>query len=177
MPRLVNVRWGIVLLLCATLAQLSVLSASAAAGNVTVTGRVINAHNDAPLAGVVLLVFNASPNGQDQTGQPIAQAITKDNGRFLLSIPRAEPWPLVRIHVMPPADLTCTDLAIVGVIGAATAYHARQVSPTFTPVPNSPNASPTNLDPPYSTFEMVGSINADGSCTGSAGLYKNKPLE
>lgn len=158
----------------ATFVQLTVLGANASSGYVTVTGRVVKAYSDAPLAGVALQVFNASPNGQDQTGKPIAEAVTKDNGRFLLSIPRAEPWPLVRIHVMPPAGLTCGDIAIVGVIGAATAYHARGDIPTWPPLPS---GTDKNLDAPYSTFEMQGGINTDGSCTGSAGLYRGKELE
>lgn len=168
-------RWGIALLVLATLAQLTVLTASAGPDIVKVTGRAVNAHTSEPLAGVELQVFNA-PNGQqDQTGKPIAQAVTMDNGRFILSIPRAEPWPLVRIHVIPPGDLKCADIALVGVIGAATAYHARRETPTFSPVPSSTQR--LNENAAYSTFEMIGTINPDGSCTGTAGLFKGKELE
>jgi len=34
-----------------------------------------------------------------------------------------------------------------------------------------------DCDAEYSTFELVGSIQADGTVTGSAGLYQNKELE
>ena len=171
-------RWGVAfLLLLATLVQVTVIGANAAPDEVTVTGRVVDTKLDEPLAGVELLVFNATPDGQgqDQLGEPIAKAVSQDNGRFRLSIPRAEPWPLVRIHVVPPAGLDCANIALVGVIGAATAYHARGDSPTFSPTPSATQS--LNQDGAYSTFEMMGTINADGSCTGTAGLFKGKELE
>lgn len=167
-----GLRWGLGVLVFATLAQVFVLTANASPDTFRVAGRAVVGKTGEPIAGMPIKLYIKEPGQPGQIIDPIAQAITEENGRFVLIVRRTTRFPLVTI-VVEPHGLACEAVALVGVIGAATAYAALREDPGFHARAN----DKLNKDATYSTFEMTGEINPDGSCTGSIGLYRTKEEE
>jgi len=123
---------------------------------------------------MTILIFTKKAGDQDQLKVPIAHGVTEPNGRFQILVPRTVPLPLVRIVIVPPNGLACENVALVGVVGAAVAYGARRETPNFSARPSGTQLNQNNS---YSTFEIVGTVGLDGSCTGDVGLFRAKEQE
>ncbi len=164
-------RTALALLFAATFIQVAVLTADAAPGSVKLGGTIVNVKTGEAVAGVTLLAYSAP---QQQQGKPLATATTNTGGHFMLLLPVTQSLVNVVIRVVSPPEDPCAQLRPIGIVGAATAYAARDITPTFAP----PSAKATSIY--YSTFEPMGWIIADDPCSwrlGSAGLFRGRDLE
>jgi hypothetical protein len=131
-----------------------------------------------PASGVTLVAYVVISQGQEVIPKPVAQDTTGDNGLFVLVVSKTVPLVDVRIRVIPPFQDPCGDVRLVGVVGAATSYARRGLTPTFEPtLPPPPEATQRDV---AETFEIWGWTDTADPCgwrLGSTDLFKEREAE
>jgi hypothetical protein len=169
-------RFALAAMLVASVAQLFVVSAEASPDSYRLAGKAYSAHSGGPASGVTLVAYVVISQGQEVISKPVAQDTTGDNGLFALVVSKTVPLVDVRILVIPQ-DL-CGDVRLVGVVGVATSYARRGLTPTFEPtLPPPPEATPRDV---AQTFEIWGWTETADPCgwrLGETDLFKEREAE
>ena len=170
-------RLALAAMLMACVAQLFVVSADASPDSYRLSGKAY-ARSGGPASGVTLVAYVVIPQGQEVISKTIAQDTTGDNGHFVLVVSKTVPLVDVRVRVIPPIQDPCDDVRLVGVVGVASAYAHRGLTPTFEPtLPPPPESTPRDVAQTFEPWGWTETADPCGWRLGQTNLFKERDAE